>query len=371
MTDRPSSCPYIVGNEILLKTSEEGLPVKALITGCFEATLSCVMVIRFIEPPIFNDTSECILKLLDRCFSTQAREDLELDPWTPALEQKYEDFVREGDAEEFFDYWEAEKQSDRDWSAYYVPNHSKWSPVKWEAYIQWQAHDMYEDEKKSYQLMAVLQGAMVPKMLGEVFLDLPTAAAVDDAEQNPSEDAKSTGSGHTTDEPTVYSFPGLLLQYVRGFALTDLHEHLPREHWQSTIDCSLAIIRQIQECGVLNCDVNTRNFIINPVTYKPMMIDFGITKFRDDADNDKEWEQMQAWNDGEDQIAMTMRGRLRELTGSSITYKPTEKHWRFCYRYKDPEGEREGGTEDEEEYVKKHRDFVFDDSLWIPSKKKA
>ena len=360
MTDRSSSCPYIVGNEILLKTSDEGLPIKAQIVKCFEATLSCVMVIRFIEPPIFNNTSECILKLLDRRFSTQARGDLELAPWTPEHEQKYQTFVRGGEAEELFGYWDAAKQINREWSAYYVANHRKWSSAKWEAYLQWQAHDMYEDEKKAYQLMADLQGAMVPNMLGEVYLDLPAEAAVDDDNEDPDGEAESTNSEEMAEEPSVHSIPGLLLQYVRGFHLTDLHEHLPYEHWQSTVDSALTTLRQIQECGILNNDVNTRNFIIDPATHEAMMIDFGITKFREDVDNDDEWERMQAWQDEEFQVAMTMRGRLKELTGTTITYKPTEWRWRLRYRYRDMEGEREGGTEEEEEYVKKHKDFVFD-----------
>ncbi|KAH0288200.1 hypothetical protein M436DRAFT_82703 [Aureobasidium namibiae CBS 147.97] len=362
LTDRVSPspfCPYVVGTEIDLKTSDEGLPIKAQVIKCFEATLSCVMVIRFIEPPVFNNTSECILKLLDRRFSTQARGDLDLAPWTPTLEQKYQAFIREGKAEELFGYWDAAKQINREWSAYYVANHRKWSPAKWETYIQWQAHDIYEDEKKAYQLMADLQGISIPNMLGEVYLDLPAEAAVDDDNEDPDQESRSTESGNTADEPSVHSIPGLLLQYVRGFHLNELHEHLPREHWQTVVDSSLTTLRQIQDCGILNRNVNLRSFIIDPATQHVMMIDFGITKFRDDVGSDNEWERMQAWEDEDFQLAMSMQGMLWNLTGSTITYKPTEWRWRLKYRYH-MGGEEEGGTEEEEEYVKKQKDFVFE-----------
>ncbi|KAG9849751.1 hypothetical protein KCU98_g2698, partial [Aureobasidium melanogenum] len=350
-------CPYIAGNEILLKASDESNPIKALILKCFQATLSCVMVIRFIDPPVFNGTSECILKLLDRRFSTQAREDLELASWTPELEQQFQDFVRNGDAEEFFSYWDAEKEFDCDWSAFYVTNHRKWSPAKWEAYIQWQTIDLYETEKKAYQLMAALQGVVVPKMLGEVILDLSTEAAkiTSDGELA---DAKSMTSD-TNDNPRISIIPGLLLQFVDGFELTDLHEHLPREQWQSVVDSSITTLRQIQACGILNYDANTRNFIIDPTSHKAMMVDFGITKFREDVDSDREWDKMQAYKDEEFLVAMAIQHRLKTLTGDTIVYKPTERHWRLMYRYNQEGGENEGGTKEEEEYVNSRLDVVY------------
>ncbi|KAG9958953.1 hypothetical protein KCU61_g7886, partial [Aureobasidium melanogenum] len=352
-------CPYIAGNEILLKTSDEGIPIKASILKCFQATLSCVMIIRFIDPPVFNETSECILKLLDRRFSTQAREDLELVSWTPELEQQFQDFVRNGDAEEFFSYWDAEKEFDRDWSAFHVANHRKWSPAKWEAYIQWQTIDLYEVEKKAYQLMAALQGVVVPKMLGEVVLDLPAEAVKITSDGELDEDAKCTISEDINDNPSVSVIPGLLLQFVDGFELTDLHEHLPREHWQSVVDSSIATLRQIQACGILNYDANTRNFIIDPTSHKAMMVDFGITKFREDIDSDKEWDEMQAYKDEEFLVAMAIQHRLKTLTGDTIVYKPTERHWRLMYRYNQEGGENEGGTKEEGEYVASRLDVVY------------
>lgn len=317
------------------------------------------MVIRFIDPPVFNGTSECILKLLDRRFSTQAREDLELASWTPELEQQFQDFVRNGNAEEFFSYWDAEKEFDRGWSAFFVANHRKWSPAKWEAYVQWQTIDMYEVEKKAYQLMAALQGVVVPEMLGEVVLDLPAHAAEVDSDEKFDDGAKSTTSDDMNDNPSISIIPGLLLQFVDGFELTDLHEHLPREHWQSVVDSCVTTLRQIQACGILNYDANTRNFIINPTSHKAMMIDFGITRFRKDVYSDKEWDEMQAYKDEEFLVAMAIQHRLKTLTGHTIVYKPTERHWRLMYRYNQEGGEKEGGTEEEEEYVHSRMDVVY------------
>jgi hypothetical protein len=75
-----------------------------------------------------------------------------------------------------------------------------------------------------------------------------------------------------------------------------------------------------------------------------------------------------------------MKIYLKVDAGVHIIYKPSEQYWRMEYRHKDSDEEGEGevedeeredGIEDEEEYVKKYEDFVFDDSLWEPSKKRV
>ncbi|KAH0360411.1 hypothetical protein KCU65_g9408, partial [Aureobasidium melanogenum] len=352
-------CPYIAGNEILLKSPESDNPTKAVIVKCFPATLSCCMVIRFVEPPVFNNTSECVLKLYDRRFSTQHREDWEASPWTPELEKEYQDFVECGDAEEFFSYWDAEKERDGEWSATYVGNYDRWSVAKREAYLQWDAVNTYETEKKAYEHMAELQGEDVPRVFGEVTLDQSaTLQNQSDGVEAGKDEAESSHQDFDID-PQTTNIPGMLIQYINGFHLTDLHEHLPQDCWQSIVDTSIKKLHHIQECGVLNRDVNTRSFMVDPLTHKVMMIDFGIVLFREDAEDDREWERLQAEEDEEGAVGLLMQTYLKERGGGSITYKPSEQYWRLKYRYRGMEGEREGGTEEENEYMQKHKEFVF------------
>jgi hypothetical protein len=174
-TDCKPSCPYLPGNQIVLNTPDSDIPLKAVIIKTFPATLSCCMVIRFVEPASFNNTTECVLKLYDRRFSNQLREDWEASLWTPELEKEYQYFVARGEAEEYFSYWEAEKERFRDWSALYVNHTDRWSAAKREAYLQWEAIDNFETEKKAYEHMIDLQGEDVPKIFGEVLLSEPSA----------------------------------------------------------------------------------------------------------------------------------------------------------------------------------------------------
>jgi tRNA A-37 threonylcarbamoyl transferase component Bud32 len=148
-----------------------------------------------------------------------------------------------------------------------------------------------------------------------------------------------------------------VLEY--GFFLKDLHEHLPMDCWQSIVDTAIEKLTRIEKSGILNRDVNTRSFMVDPLSSKVMMIDFGMVTFREDAEDDAEWERLQAHSAAEEAIGLLMRSFLQERGGGSIIHKPSEKYWRLNYRYRGMEGEREGGTEEEEEYVKKNKDFVF------------
>jgi serine/threonine protein kinase len=224
------------------------------------------MVLQVIEPPSFNNTSQCVLKLFDRRFSTQAREGCRTKPWSPEIEQQYQGFVNCDDAREFFSYWDAEKERDNQWSVAYVDNRNRWSAAKLETYLQWSCHSMYEAEKKAYELMSGIQGEYVPKVFECVVLNQPDAfRQLGDDDGEPDDMDKA-----------IRSIPGILMQYHDGFHLTDLHKHLPSEHWQSILDSAVQTIGKIQACGIYNRDVNTRSFMVDPSTHHVMMIDFGL-----------------------------------------------------------------------------------------------
>ncbi|KAG9526412.1 hypothetical protein KCU93_g5508, partial [Aureobasidium melanogenum] len=343
-----SFCSYHPGNEILLKTFEEGTPIKAIIIKYFPATLSCCMVIRFVEPAIFNNTSQCVLKLYDRRFSTQHRDDWDAPSWTPEIEQQYNDFIDCGDAEEFFSYWDAEKERDDYWSAAYIDNRDRWSAAKREAYLQWDSTVTYETEKKAYERMSRLQGEDVPKVFGEVLLDQPSMSK----EHQDDEEA-------TEIDTRIFSIPGILIQYIDGFHLTDLHKHYPSEHWQSTVDSAVKALSNIQDCGILNRDVNTRSFIVDPLSHKVMMIDFGMVCFREDAEGDRQWEELQANQDEQGAVSMVMKSYLKRDIGVSIVNKCTERALRLAWRFNQESGENEGGTEEEDEYVRQNKDVMI------------
>jgi hypothetical protein len=100
-----------------------------------------------------------------------------------------------------------------------------------------------------------------------------------------------------------------------------------------------------------------------------MMIDFGMVRSGEDLEDDEEWETYLCSSSQEKAIGAMMKINLKVDAQHHIIYNPSEQYWRLLYRH--DEGEREDDTMDEEEYVKKHKNLCFDNSLWIPSEKKV
>ncbi|KEQ72600.1 hypothetical protein M436DRAFT_26114, partial [Aureobasidium namibiae CBS 147.97] len=163
-----------------------------------------------------------------------------------------------------------------------------WSAAKFEAYLHFNCTEMYDDEKKAYELMSDIQGQYVPKVFGQVILDQPYAF-------KELEDDEEEDETHTC----LTTIPGILMQHLDGFHLTDLHKHLPSEHRQSILDSAVQTINKIQDCGIYNSDVNTRSFMVDPLTHQVRMIDFGMVRFRENFKSQRAWERFQATRDEE------------------------------------------------------------------------
>jgi hypothetical protein len=118
-----------------------------------------------------------------------------------------------------------------------------------------------------------LQGIHVPKLYEKVTLGSPDNG---DGSANP-----------------YLSCPGIIMQYIEGFPLTDIATELPSERWQWVCDTAIKIIHRIQDHGISNTDVNTRSFIVCPTTEREderiFMTDFGNCFFRDQVSDETEF----------------------------------------------------------------------------------
>lgn len=140
------------------------------------------------------------MKIFDRRFATELREDLEEDPtWSTDLEAEYSRFVRSEHAPEFFDlctkglreslFWETDELS------------QLWDKGREEAYLQCFCRQLYNIESYAYDQLQDIQGIHVPRLFAHVSLQ-------------------------TSDKPNEYlDCPGLLLEYIDGFQLGDLAEN--------------------------------------------------------------------------------------------------------------------------------------------------
>jgi hypothetical protein len=226
---------------------------------------------------------DMILKLFDRRFATQLREDEKIRPWTPDTETEYRQFILNGGASEF-----VAQLNDGE-----TPEGSTWSAAMDETYLHDHMLDLYKTEVQVYSNLKEIQGTDIPKLLASAIMPIPCPA--------------QTSSGYT-------DIPGILLQYIEGFPLTDIEEYTPRESWQAICEHAIRVINRIGDLGILNEDVKTRSFIVHEDAgngFKVTMIDFALCKFRQDYKDLYDWDKWKSIQDEEGAVGYVMQRRLK------------------------------------------------------------
>ena len=192
-----------------------------------------------------------------------------------------------------------------------------WSDGRLESYLQFLCWRLYEMETNAYEALSDLQGLHVPRSFGQVllFLSAPTNL-----------DASSVGR--------CFQCPGILLEYVKGFPLTDLADKAPREHWQRICEEAIDIILEIGDRGICNRDVNTRSFIVSKPTdkdvFKVFMLDFSLCDFRHEAEDQHGFERWQAVRDEEGAIGYVIEKKLR----GGFTYRRSARAERLSREFR-------------------------------------
>lgn len=157
-------------------------------------------------------------------------------------------------------------------------------------------------QKLKYKRLKDIQGRDVPLFLGRV-----------------------TMPGYSSQSMAVSKYvdcPGILLQYIEGFPLTDPASYAPKETWQNICEDAIRIVNIIGDRDTLNEDVKPRNFIVHkePVGshFKVFMIDFALCKFRRQDQDEQDWREWKAMQDEEGAVGYVMQ---RYLTGGFIYHR--------------------------------------------------
>ncbi|RJE17669.1 hypothetical protein PHISCL_09994 [Aspergillus sclerotialis] len=244
-------------------------------------------MVVLLESPALGLEGRMVLKLFDRRFAAELREDQNINPWTTEIEQQYYNFIVDGGASEFItklnsDSKLAEEEGDT------------WNDSQNEAFIHDYMQDLYETEVEAYNTMKDMQGKDIPQLF-----------------------ARITVSIYSSEDVSVNKYiniPGILLQYNDGFPLTDIAKHAPRETWQSVCEEAIQIVHQIGYRGILNEDVKTRSFIVheNPGgKLKVFMVDFVLCHFRREYQDETDWWKWKAIQDEEGAVGCVMQKYLK------------------------------------------------------------
>jgi hypothetical protein len=292
-------------------------------------TLSCGMIVEIHQAPenfpSLSTGDEVFLKMFDRRFTEQLRDDNGIKPWCEDFEQEFSRGLASGKVEEFL------KQ------LLTVPNfkddtEEDWDNAENEAYLISELHKYFDSETATYARLQQYQGQVIPRLLASVTLDETTATSRlglgHEAQMIPHllasmvlDDTPSI-VGFSTQQRKLNEHKGILLQYLPGYSLSEMIDNAPRTSWQGIVDQAIQKVHLFGDHNILNKDVRPANFMVVPKngTYSVFMIDFGQCRFRRKDETDAEWGRAKWGEDEEGAVALIMRLRLKRV-GFKLQYE--------------------------------------------------
>lgn len=273
-------------------------------------TLSCGMIVEFqdtADSQIISETlrnqSEAFLKMFDRRFAEQIRQDNGIDTWSADIEQEFLTALTTGKAEEFLHKLQNVPNFQRD-------TEDDWDAAENEVYLATELRKCFTSEVATYNRLKEYQGKIIPRFLASVVLGVP-----------------SSNVAPTTQQQELYKQQGILLQYLPGFSLSTMADNAPESSWQAIVDQAIQIVHVLGDHDILNTDVRPDNFIVVPKddTYQVFMIDFGQCRFRREDESDAEWGRAKWRQDEEGAVGYVMKSRLKKL-GFELKFEPS---WRY------------------------------------------
>ncbi|RJE26951.1 hypothetical protein PHISCL_00758 [Aspergillus sclerotialis] len=194
-----------------------------------------------------------ILKLYDRRFAPGLRKHAKTSPWDPDIENAYHNFVI-NDEDLRYDYLD------------------EWNEAQREAYLQHYCRLFDETETEVYRRLKSVQGVDIPRLYARVWVP------------------SLSGRMEAAVDEEFLRCPGILIEYIDGFALSDLGDHADRSTWQVICDEAIRIVNYIGDYDIRNPDVKPRNCIVRKYEdsqgithFKPVMIDFARCVLRKKA----------------------------------------------------------------------------------------
>ncbi|GAB1313412.1 hypothetical protein MFIFM68171_03622 [Madurella fahalii] len=317
----PKNCPallapYKAGELLTLRRVDDSSDVKLKIQKPQQSwTLSCSMVVDILSNPNSNNHNgtahTAFLKLYDWRFASQLRDDQGIEPWTEEFGKQYAGIVLSGNIDGFI-----ERLGDKNFRD---ETEDDWDAGQNEASLAHEARMMYSSEISVYERLGDIQGTMVPRLIGAVELDITPE------DVNPNERQREH-----------FQIKGILLEYIRGFSLSDIISKAPPETWQGIVDQAIRVVHALGDHGVLNKDVRPDNFIVSQcdcnehsTEFHVFMIDFGQSRLRGDDETDFDWGRDKWQQDEEGAVGLVMQHRLRKV-GVEISYVPSYRYLEFA-----------------------------------------
>ncbi|KAH7318658.1 hypothetical protein B0I35DRAFT_409512 [Stachybotrys elegans] len=263
-------------------------------------TLSCGMVVEIEENPCASEPPErlgkgnrAFLKMFDRRFAEQHRQDNGVDTWSEDVESEFLASLRSGKTEGFLEKLHTVPGFQGD-------TEDSWDAAENEAYLADELQKCFNSEITTYSRLREHQGKLIPRFFG-----CPL----------------------TTQQQELYQPKGILLEYLSGFTLSSMIQSTPRSSWQDIVDQAIRIVHVLGDNNILNADVRPDNFVVVPEgqAYRVFMIDFGRCRLRGEDESDAEWGRAKWMEDEEGAVGVVMGSRLGRV-GFELRFEPS---WRY------------------------------------------
>ncbi|KID96179.1 Protein kinase-like domain protein, partial [Metarhizium majus ARSEF 297] len=270
-----------------------------------------------------------ILKLFDRRFGEFRKQ----HPYNQQAEAAWQDSVRSGLAKRLLDDLrndedsvrrarfqkdvdeegseEEEEDEDDDEDADDDDNEN--DLAEWEAIIYHTAQTNYENEVRAYSQLKPLQGrCTTPRFIESV---------IDSSPESPA------------DLPVEYfQVPGILLEYIYGFPLSELTTRIPNQPfvWEKIVEGAIDVVREVNRAGVVHHDCQPRNMLVAEKghgAFQLYLIDFAQCAFRadykdtDDLYDEDGFAHIVTLYDNHGGIAILMSRRVKRETSYTLRLK--------------------------------------------------
>jgi hypothetical protein len=275
-----------------------------------DATTSVVLLVSRLADDEASDASKYVLKLFDRRFSKDERISVNLGDYTSENQKSYQDFAQSGTAPAFISNLLGDEYEKLE----------RMSTGEREACVFARTLQLHKTEVTAYSALETLQGDAVPQFIADVII---------------TSDSTSTSFYLQT--------PGILLEYINGFPLSQMCIKTPENAWGEICPKVIQKLHQISSLGILNEDVRTGNVLLQPLgdSYRVVFIDFTQSFTRDLYYSDADWIEAKRRADEETRIGGFMENLERraksKVKGKNVkTYKGNDLP--FIYRPSDPYG---------------------------------
>ncbi|KAI1308542.1 hypothetical protein F5Y03DRAFT_393389 [Xylaria venustula] len=290
--------PYHAGQSLTLKDSN-GTEFSAHIIYEYPLTISPVVVVNFHKHGVVH---EAVLKLCDRRFEAAFQEVSRNGMLTPILDDLK-------DADLMWDLYNqvVQRTDEEDEEEKRKPERERF--VKEEVEFYYKIRKRYDREVRVYDRLKSLQGRGIPRLFTTVLLQMPSAPL--------------------DLQPGFFQVPGILIEKINGFNLTDLVTKMPRappELWAHIIQKAINLIVEINRAGILDEDSQPRNALVTrreDAKFQVYRIDFGEAGIESDVtfrrdDNPDFFKQCAASANNPYALGGVMVSKIKRLTGIKL-----------------------------------------------------